>query len=410
MTTRASGLSLLTTEASRKGSSRTCANAIGSWAATTGLTEAARRSVNALLDVGVNVAIEDYDYGAPRNEGRFPTRLRELPTGRPHDIEICFLNMNEIAVLPEHYLRQTFRRRTFVGSWFWELPTIPAQFREQAERVDEIWVATQFVAETFRAAVSKPVHVLPCVVEPRPEETLTRDDFGIDNDRVTYLFAFDANSTIARKNPLAVIEAFSRAFSRSEREYAVQLVIKSINLDRLPEAHAVLARRLAESGGLLIEDDLTVGEMGALTSLCDVYVSLHRAEGFGLGMAEAMYLERPVIGTAYSGNVDFMDSSNSCLVPYHLRPITYGDLRFNPGSQNVYVPGHLWAEPDLGEAAYWMRFLWEQPSARARIGRNAAATIRERYGNSIVGEQLLRHLRRITAGRLAGMRAGGSWE
>jgi len=382
-------------------------NAIGSWEATTGLAEAARRSVNALLDAGVAVAMEDYDYGAPRESHRLPARLRSLPTGRPHDLEIMFLNVNELAAVPEQYLRPRFHQRTLVGSWYWELPTLAPNVREQAERVDEIWVATRFVADAFRATVTKPVEVMPCVVEPIRDESLVTGDFDLDASKVTYLFGFDAHSTIARKNPRAVIRAFAQAFSRAERERDVQLVLKTINLADLTEARSTIVREIQEVGGVLIEDDLTASEMGALTSLCDVYVSLHRAEGFGLGMAEAMYFGKPVIATGYSGNLDFMNASNSCLVGYRMRPIALGDLRMNPGAQHVYAPGHLWAEPDIVDAARWMRYLWQHPRRRATLGAEASETVRSRYHSTAVGARLRARLAQLAIDRVGRARFGG---
>jgi glycosyltransferase involved in cell wall biosynthesis len=121
-------------------------------------------------------------------------------------------------------------------------------------------------------------------------------------------------------------------------------------------------------------------------------------------MAEAMYFGRPVVATGYSGNVDFTDSTNSCLVSYQLRPITLADLRPNPGSEHVYTPGQLWAEPNIGEAAQWMRYLWQHPAIRTRLGQRAAATIRARYSTTAVGTLLRAHVERLAAERRLALR------
>ena len=370
-------------------------NAIASWAATTGLTEAARRTVTAMLGAGIRVAIEDYDYGAPREDRRFTPTLRSLPRGRPHDIDIYFLNVNELHVVPESYLRS--RPRHVIGSWFWELPNLARHDLGQLDRVDEIWAASEFVASTFRSRTSQPVVVIPCVVEPSPDLSTTRGDLGLPASKFLYLFGFDASYAIERKNPRAVIEAFRVAFTEEERRERVHLVLKTSHLARLPEAHSLITSELAAAGGTLIDDDLTDGEMAALTRHCDAYVSLHRGEGFGLGMAEAMYFGRPVVGTAYSGNMDFMTNMNSCPISYRMRPINRNDLRLNPGSESVYVPGELWAEPDVLEAARRMRFLYEHPRFRQAIGDAAARSVRERYSAQAVGrrirERLAEHVR-----------------
>jgi glycosyltransferase involved in cell wall biosynthesis len=360
------------------------ANAIASLSATTGLSEAARRTIGALLSAGVNIALEDFDYGAPREANRLPPSFAHLPRGRPFETDICFLNINELPLVPDTYLRSD-PSRYLIGSWFWELPSVPARFRSQIDRVDEIWTASSFVRDVFQRQTDKPVRVVPCVVEPVIDASLTRNDFGIPPNAVVCLFSFDANSTLARKNPRAVIEAFRRAVPRAARGNSATLVLKCINLDRTPEARHQLEHDLASVGGLMINADFTPGEMGALVASCDIYVSLHRSEGFGLGMAEAMFFEKPVIGTAYSGNMDFMSASNSCPVGYRLVEANPADLRFNPGAELVYEYGQLWAEPDLDEASRRLRFLIENPDARARIGERARRTILETYGSRQVG-------------------------
>jgi len=121
-------------------------------------------------------------------------------------------------------------------------------------------------------------------------------------------------------------------------------------------------------------------------------VSLHRSEGFGLGIAEAMFLGKPVVATSYSGNTDFMSGDNSCPVGYRMRPITMADHRLFPSAAHVYQPGLPWAEPDVDQAARWMRTLADQPGLRARLGLRAAQTMRERYSSARVGELMVERL------------------
>ncbi len=373
-------------------------NAIASFEATTGLAEAARRYASALVAAGVRVAIEDYDYRwAPRVAHRFDEALRALPRGRPYDVELCSLNVNELHILPERYLRPPHTRRHVIGSWFWELPDLPRSLHEQVARVDEVWAPSPFVAEAFAPHTRGPVEVVPCVVEPARDERLGRPDFGLSPSRRCYFFQFDCNSTLARKNPFGVIDAFARAFPRSRRG-DVQLVMKTLNLHRHPEAAMALRARMAEVDGLIVDADLTVEAMGSLTAACDVFVSLHRAEGFGLGLAEAMYFGKPVVGTAYSGNLAFMSVTNSCLVGYRMRPVTIGELRFNPGSEVVYEPGQRWAEPDLDDAVDWLRFCHDEPAAADRLGRAGAATIRDRCSRAAVGGRMRELLEERRAG------------
>jgi glycosyltransferase involved in cell wall biosynthesis len=378
---------------------RCAVRAIGDWRAATGLAEAARRSVSALLGAGVPLSIVDFSAvpEVPRSHERAPAWLGGVPVSSASDISLWYLNVNELVFVAEEQLRPPGSLPYVVASWFWELPRLATVFVEQVGRVDEIWVGSCFTADAFRGYTDKPVKVMPCVVEPEPSPRMTRADFGLPERACLFLYAFDANSTLARKNPWDVIRAFRRAFRPEERRGPVRLVIKTINLARLPAAQARLAREVAEAGGLLIEDDVTQAELDALIALCDVYVSLHRSEGFGLGMAEAMYLGRPVIATAYSGNMDFMTQLNSCLVGYRLRPIAVTENREFEGMSSIYETGQLWADPDIDQAARWMRRLYSSPAERRRLGEAAAATIKRDYAASVASGAMITRLQEIAA-------------
>jgi glycosyltransferase involved in cell wall biosynthesis len=125
-----------------------------------------------------------------------------------------------------------------------------------------------------------------------------------------------------------------------------------------------------------------------LESTCDCFVSLHRSEGFGLGLAEAMYQGKPVIGTDWSGNTDFMNAENSCPVRYSLERL---DQSFGP-----YSKGQTWAEPDSDHAAWFMRRLVEDDSYRRRIAAAGQETIRSDYSPRAVGRRYLERLALIS--------------
>ena len=178
----------------------------------------------------------------------------------------------------------------------------------------------------------KPVHVMPCVVNTQFSHEASRRDFDLPEDACIFLFHFDAASTLARKNPWAVIQAFRSAFTPEERKGSAHLVLKTINLSKCPAiAGERLLGEMQEAGGTLLNADLSGAEMASLMACSDVYVSLHRSEGFGLGIAEAMLAGRPTITTAYSGNLDFMNSQNSCLVGYRLTPVSTAEIQIQPG-------------------------------------------------------------------------------
>jgi glycosyltransferase involved in cell wall biosynthesis len=371
-------------------------NVIGDWWATTGLAEAARRSAAALIDGRALVSVDSFrNPDISHQENRAPSWVWSLPHGRNHPVDIWYLNINELHLVPDEVLRPPGTDRYLIASWFWEFPQIGEEHLSQVDRVDEIWVGSRFVAHTFRGYTHKPIVVMPCVIEPTPSMSASRSDFGLPDEACVFLFSFDANSFRLRKNPWGTIGAFQRAFGPRERRGPARLVIKSMNLDRHPKERDRLSAAVKQVGGILIEDDLPQDEMHALTSLCDVYVSLHRSEGFGLGMAEAMYLRRPVIATAYSGNMDFTKPTNSCLVGYRLRPIDRAEHGYDAGAARIYEEGMLWAEPDLEQAARWMRMLYERPAERRRIGEAGAATIRRRYNSPTAQSAMLSRLREL---------------
>ncbi|HTX00385.1 MAG TPA: glycosyltransferase [Acidimicrobiales bacterium] len=341
--------------------------------------------MTSLLEAGVDVALVDTDVEAPLDPRRLPARLAALPTHRRYAIDLCMVNVNELHLLSDELLRPAGRDNYVIGCWYWELASLPPAIAEQVGRVDEIWVASSFVADAMRGCTSVPIVKVPAVVQPVADTTVTRAQLGIPEDVFAFCFSFDGHSTVARKNPFGLIEAYRMAFDRRARARDVALVIKSQNLRHLSEADAMLRAELGAVGGILIDGELSAPTMSALLGLCDAYVSLHRAEGFGLGLAEAMYLGKPVIATGYSGNTEFMTPLNSFPVPYQLEPVRLGDSRFNPWMERVYTPESTWASPDLGAAARWMRRIYEHLELGTRAGRRAATSIRAGHSSAIAG-------------------------
>jgi glycosyltransferase involved in cell wall biosynthesis len=393
--------------ASRRGSHRPTrtdvpgVNVIADWEATTGLAEAARRSAGALIEAGIAVSANGVDdYFVPRDPRRAPDWLRDLPSGRQHDIDICYLNVNELHVMSENELRPRGNKNYVIGYWFWELPSIATAFVDQIARVDEIWVGSNFTKEAFLGHTDKPVKVMPCVVSAPPSAPAARAQLELPDESCLFFFHFDAFSTLARKNPWAVIRAFHRAFTPEERSGPVRLVMKTINLSRCPPAAGErLRQEMHEVDGILLDMELSRLEMASLIASSDVYVSLHRSEGFGLGIAEAMLAGLPAIATAYSGNMDFMTHQNSCLVGYGLTPVSDSEFGFNPGMEFVYEPDQLWAEPNVVHAARWMRLLYESQDLRERIGAAGAETVRTRYSSTAAGAAGAARLAEIASSR-----------
>ena len=249
-----------------------------------------------------------------------------------------------------------------VGYWYWELETTPRTWESAFEAVDEIWCATEFVAEALRRATDQPVVKLPPPIEVALRRRYERREFGLPDGRFLFLFTFDYNSFVKRKNPEAVIAAFQAAFPRGRDD--VGLVVKSVNGVHRPERVAAMMALIGDDPRIAhLDRFLTRDESYGLIDATDAYVSLHRAEGLGLGLAEAMALGKPTIATAYSGNLEFMSASNSLLVDYRLVPIA-------PGEYLVDDERFVWADPDIDDAARHMRTLADDRRlARATRGR-----------------------------------------
>ena len=285
--------------------------------------------------------------------------------GPVYPTNVVCLNPEHILEFAQHGGAGLFLDRYTIGVWCWEASRFPDSFRPAFDLVDEVWVASDYVAGIVAGATEKPVHVFPMPVEVAAPPGLTRAELGLPDDRFVFLLAFDFFSTVERKNPVGLIEAFNRAFEPDEGPL---LVVKTINGQKQAGELKRLHRAASDRPDIrLVDEYISAEQMRGLVATCDCYVSLHRSEGFGFPLAEAMAYAKPVIATGYSGNLMFMDETDSYLVGFALTPIP-------PGSAN-YPAGALWADPNLDEAAAAMRRVVKQPDEAAERGRRGRETI-----------------------------------
>ena len=355
--------------------------------ATTGLSESARRHVHALAETGIDLTFTEFNTRAPNRSVQVPRSLADLRRGKEFPADLWLVNVNEFQLIPEHALD-----RYTIALWAWELPAMPVYALAQLPRIDELWVLSSFVADACRTATDLPITVVPSVVPQRPDITGDRARFGLPDDGLIVLFTFSASSSDARKNPWAVIEAFRRAFQPDEQGTTAHLVIKANDLDRFPELATHLMQAIASVNGTLLSRQMSRADMDCLLATCDIYASLHRSEGFGLGMAEAMAMGKPVIATGYGGNVDFMPPGSAALVGYDIRPITHQDHRFAAEFGDWYTAGQLWAEPNVDQAARWLRWLAGSEKRRRAMGIRAAEAVRTSCSSEAVGATMARRL------------------
>ena len=336
-------------------------NVVGFFRAEFGQGEAARRVVDAVRKAGLPFSTITYDRVPHRQEHPF-----EVDGEARYPTNILCLNAEHLLQFVQDGGSAVLRRRSSAGLWFWEGSRLPRELRPALDLVDEIWVASDFVGQALAAETSKSIVTFPLpVLVPEPP-ALTRADLGLPEDAFVFLFVFDFFSTVERKNPLGLIDAFTRAFPQPGRAV---LYLKSINGDRASAELRRVQDAVRGRPDIVLSDGYVEGErLTALTARCDCYVSLHRSEGFGLTIAEAMAFGKPAIATAYSGNLAFMDAQSSYLVPYTLTALEH--------SVGPYPVGTVWAEPDLDAAANLLREVFDDPEgarARGEAGRAAVA-------------------------------------
>jgi glycosyltransferase involved in cell wall biosynthesis len=267
----------------------------------------------------------------------------------------------------------------------WELERYPSEWAEYLMKFDEVWAPSAFIRDAVARAVDIPVIHMPLACEVTRRALYSRRYFGIRESAYAFFFSFDFLSYVERKNPFAVLDAFTAL--AKERPYAdMVLVIKTNNAGRRPE---MKARFDAAVAGLrdrvkVINGTLSDLEMKSLVWLTDCFVSLHRSEGFGRGLTEAMALGKPVIATAYSGNMDFCTKETAILIPYRLIGLRNGDY---PHWQDQH-----WADADVEAATHAMRQLIDNPEAGRKLGERARVSLTANFSYLATG---LRYAARI---------------
>jgi SAM-dependent methyltransferase/glycosyltransferase involved in cell wall biosynthesis len=351
-------------------------NVVGYFRSELGVGEAARQTVSALDAVSVPV-LPLHGATVPLNRQGHAFRHLDFRDAR-YPINLICMNADALPEFAQQAGDWFFADRYSIGLWFWEVTTAPADRWDQAfEILDEVWVPTRHVAEAVAPISPIPVVQVTLPVELPATSPVDREALGIP-DGFMFLFSFDYLSVFKRKNPLALIEAYRQAFPNPAGSV---LTIKCINHDHDRDSHARLLEATAGRPDIQVIDRYLDPQLkNALTATCDCYASLHRSEGFGLTMAEAMYLGKPVIATGYSGNLDFMTAENSYLVDHELVPI--GD------DAAPYPADGVWAQPDIHHAARLMRGVFDdQAEARAR-GIRAAAAIRQTHSAPVAGARM----------------------
>jgi glycosyltransferase involved in cell wall biosynthesis len=354
-------------------------NLIGDIRVDTGLGESMRYVSRILDEAGVPNLI--YDYVVPpaihQTDHSCDDKIAE---NIKYGVNIFHINASEMSVAFMDLGKEFFDNHYNIGFWLWEVEDFPQEWMSAFNLIDELWVPSDFEREIFEKITDKPVYTVPYPVADVLDEKCKTESNQIDNEKLYYrkyfnlpqdkflfLMMYDSGSGAARKNPGKIIESFKKAFAPDEN--GVGLVVK---LKENSGADIDYVKSLTKDYDNIyfLDVNMSRDEVNSLISCVDVYVSLHRAEGFGLVAAEAMALGTPVIATAWSATTQFMDETSACMVDYEMVELEHDYPPFKKG--------YRWAEADSTKASEYMRKLFDDREFYDIMKRNAQDKVHEK--------------------------------
>ncbi|MEP1766940.1 MAG: glycosyltransferase [Sulfitobacter sp.] len=370
---------------------------IGPLAKASGLGQATRLSADIMRTTGLDIRGVDFDLDNPAPEGfSSDTMIEEYG---PAKINMIHLNA-ESTPLAFAYQPDVFSGAYNIGYFFWELDKPAYCHYLGMDMLDEIWVSTEYGVEIYeKDADGKPVINVGMCYEDNSD--ITREDsrdfverrFQFDESHFVCLVAFDSFSFVQRKNPVSVLKAFQQAF---EGVPNARLVVKTQNRDSVFDSvqvnlwDQVDTIITADPRIIVMNETLSYHDLLRLKRGSDVYVSLHKSEGWGFGMIEAMNLGVPVVCTAYSGNMDFCSDETAWLVDFEETLLRQEDYIF-------VRKGSIWAEPSVDHAAQQLRAAYDNPNQRIARAQAAQDYIKANFSTEAIGQRYGTRLHEILA-------------
>lgn len=357
-------------------------NLIGYARAEMGIGESCRIAAKAINTTDIPFGIIDFTVG---NSARMmDSSWAHKEVNDPiYNTNLMVINADQTPLAYTHLGHNFFAGRYNIGYWAWELPDFPDEWCDSFNLVQEVWVPSNFVVDSVSKKSRVPVIRIPHAIEVNCPVNVNRRSFNLPENQFLFLSMYDTHSFQARKNPQGAIKSFQMAFDKEDT--SVGLVLKVNNAKSYPAEVERLKEYIDGYKNIyLIEEILTRDNVNALINSVDCFVSLHRSEGFGLILAEAMYLGKPVIGTGWSGNIDFMNNMNSCPVNYEM--VKVGE------DHGPYKAYQVWAEPDIEHAAYYMKMLISDQHWSKKLGDKAMQTIRNEFSPEVVGKAINQRL------------------
>lgn len=349
---------------------------IGYLTTNTGVGEVGRLTVKSLaasgrriegLDVDLNVA-------SSRTNQEVQAYIKDDAGGRLHVFNI---NADQLPLVQQVYDDRLRKGAYRVAIPFWELANFPDPWIRSFDHVDEIWAPSRFIQAALVMKTDKPVIHMPVALDFTIERTFDRASLKLPENRFLFLFSFDFLSFRSRKNPEAVIDAFTAAFKGTPYRDHVSLVIKCVNSRHRPDELKRIREAIDDSLDVhILEAELSRAEMLSLVKAADCVVSLHRSEGLGLLVAEAMALGTPVIATDYSATTELLTADTGYPVEYRIKELQAGDYPF--------ASGQIWADPDISHAAWQMRQVVDAADQNGDMLERARQRIIANHGTDAV--------------------------
>ena len=364
-------------------------NIVGFLTAELGVGESARCMVRAADAAALASALVPLKLNCKNRLGD-QTYASRLQDDNPHSVNVVHIDPPASRDIDHHHGLKFRAGKYNIGYFAWELPEFPEAWVSSFDFYDEIWCPSDFTTAAIAMKSPLPVLTMPhSIAFARPTESTAalRTRLGLPEDKFLFLTLFDLNSYAERKNPRAVIAAF-RASGLAGSGAA--LVVKVQNAAGNAADFAALQASVRDlPGTVLLTETLSRADVYALEAACDCFVSLHRSEGFGLAVAESMYLGKPVISTDWSATAEFVDETNGCPVRAPLVTLTE--------NHGPYAKGSTWANPDPAHAAEWMKKLFADRALAAKLGARARETIEARFAPAVIGARYRARLEAIAA-------------
>lgn len=344
-------------------------NLIGLLRAQMGLGQSSRLLADMIENSKYPLSLYDFKLGSALMSSEDHTLDDKITDELKYNINLIHINPDEMKLLYTRMDAEAWKKRYNIAFWLWELEEIPESWKTYFPLLDEIWTPSEFISRSLRKVTNLPVTTIPYCVKAPTDNQYTRTYFKLPEDKFLFLAMYDSNSTRERKNPMGVIRAFKKAFSPDDKN--VGLVLKVNNARE--EDMEILKGMLKDYDNIYyVTEIMSKVEVNSLIKAADVFVSLHRAEGFGLVMAEAMLNSTPVIATNWSSNTEFMNENVACMVDYKFTKL---EKDCPP-----YKKGAVWAEPDVAKAAVFMKRLYSDHDFYHQLSDDAKAFISEKLG------------------------------